>query len=232
MYVVKRPESLCTQAIAQIRRAIVLGQLAPGSMHSEQSLAADLSISRTPTREALLHLADEALVKFLPQRGVRVANIDAQKLGDVFEARTAIEGHCAFLLAKRPRKEALAALEVTLRRQQDIIEANDHVRWVEANMEFHTALVGGVRNEEMDKTMVGLASHSMRVGYRMIASQERMRELLTQHRAILEAIRAGDRDRARLLVGDHLDVCLLSIDQMISGSQVEEPGPRPKGRGR
>lgn len=66
MYVVARQQSLRSQAVDQLRGAIVTGKLEPGSMHSEQSIAADMAISRTPIREALLHLASEGLVEFVP----------------------------------------------------------------------------------------------------------------------------------------------------------------------
>lgn len=219
MYAVKRPESLRAQAVAQIRQAIVTGRLTPGSMHSEQTIAAGMSISRTPVREALLHLASEGLVEFVPQRGVRVTELNAEKLGDVFQVRTAIESYCAFVLAGRPSKNVLAALDVTLSRQEDIIDADDHLRWVEANMEFHTILVRSLENELMDKTLASLASHSMRIGYRMIARKERMRESLTEHRAIFEAIRRRDQDRARALAAEHLYVCTLLMNQMFSDLQ-------------
>ena len=72
MYVVARQQSLRSQAVDQLRGAIVTGKLEPGSMHSEHSIAADMAISRTPIREALLQLASEGLVEFVPQRGVRI----------------------------------------------------------------------------------------------------------------------------------------------------------------
>lgn len=231
MYLVKRPESLRAQAIAQIGEAIVTGQLAPGSLHSEQSLAADMSISRTPVREALLHLADNDLVEFVRQRGARVTKLAAEMLGDVFEARMAIESYCVFLLAAQPPKELLAALDAALRREQAAIDANDHPRWVEANMEFHTILVRGMENAQLDKTMANLAGHSMRIGYHMIASKERMCESLAQHRGIFEAIRAGEQDRARSLVINHLYVCTLLVDEMFTDVQAPAPEPPPKKHG-
>jgi DNA-binding GntR family transcriptional regulator len=195
-------------------------------MHSEQSIAAGMSISRTPVREALLQLATEGLVEFVPQRGVRVTELNAEKLGDVFQVRTAIESYCAFVLAARPRKDILAALDVTLSRQEDIIDADDHLRWVEANMEFHTILVGSLENELMDKTLASLASHSMRIGYRMIARKERMRESLAEHRAIFEAIRRRAQDRARALAAEHLYVCTLLMNQMFSDLDSERLRPK------
>jgi len=229
MYVVKRPESLRAQAIVQIRQAVVTGRFAPLSMHSEQSIAAGMSISRTPVREALLQLASEGLVEFVAQRGVRVTELNADLLGNVFQCRAAIESYCAFIVAARPRKDVLAALDVVLSRQEDIIDADDHLRWVEANMEFHTILVRSAGNALMDQTLASLASHSMRIGYRMIARKQRMRESLAEHRAIFEAIRRRDQDRARALAAEHLYVGMLLINQMFSDLQNGARDAAPKG---
>ena len=68
----------------------------------------------------------------------------------------------------------------------------------------------------MDKALASLASHSMRIGYRMIARKQRMRESLAEHRAIFEAIRRRDQDRARSLTAEHLYVCTLLMNQMFS----------------
>jgi len=125
MYVVKRPESLRTQAIVQIRQAIVTGQLAPRSMHSEQSIAATMSISRTPVREALLQLASEGLVEFMPQRGVRVTELNADWLGNVFQFRAAISKAIAPRRSPRAAQGCPRALDVALSRQEDIIDADD-----------------------------------------------------------------------------------------------------------
>jgi len=83
LFSVKRAMSLRAQAIEQIRQAIITGFLAPGSMHSEQAIAAKMSISRTPVREALLHLEREGLVEFVPQRGARIREFDPKHLAEV-----------------------------------------------------------------------------------------------------------------------------------------------------
>jgi DNA-binding GntR family transcriptional regulator len=231
MYVVKRQESLRVQAIVQIRQAIVTGQLAPNSMHSEQSIAGGMSISRTPVREALLQLESEGLVQFVPQRGVRIAELNPDHLREVYQFRAAIESYCASALAARPRKDVLAALDIALSRQEDIIDADDHLRWVEANMEFHTVLVRSAENGLINKSWASLASHSMRIGYRMVARTERMRESLAEERAIYEAIRRRDQDRARTLAAEHLYVSTLLMNQMFSDLQAKPaPVSRPRKR--
>jgi DNA-binding GntR family transcriptional regulator len=73
MFVLARQQSPRSQAVSQLCNAIVTGQLEPGSMHSEQSIAAGMAFSRIPIREALLQVAREGLVEFVPHRGVRIA---------------------------------------------------------------------------------------------------------------------------------------------------------------
>jgi DNA-binding GntR family transcriptional regulator len=221
MYAVKRPESLRAQAVAQIRLAIVTGRLAAGSMHSEQTIAAGMTISRTPVREALLQLATEGLVEFVPQRGVRVTELDAGHLGHVFQFRAAIETYCAAALAAHPRKEVLAALDAALGRQDDLIAAGDHPGWVEANMEFHAILVRGAGNPLLDQAFAGLASHAMRLSHRMEAGKARMRASLAAQRAIADAIRRRDPERARKLAGELLSVSALLMNQMFSEPAAE-----------
>jgi DNA-binding GntR family transcriptional regulator len=222
MYAVARAQSLRSQAIEQIRKAIVAGTLKPGSMHSEQSIAVAMAISRTPIREALLQLSGEGLVEFIPQRGVRITEVDPAHLVQVFEFRAAIEGHCAAQLARKPNPEVLAELEAELDRQRALIRKDDRLAWVQANMDFHTKLVAGSNNRLMLETLAPLASHTMRIGYRMNYRRQRMEESVDEHSAVVDAIRRRDADRARELASEHLYITTVLMKQMVN--DLYEPG--------
>jgi DNA-binding GntR family transcriptional regulator len=216
MYAVARAQSLREQAIEQLRKAIVSGQLKPGSMHSEQSIAATMAISRTPIREALLQLSSESLVEFIPQRGVRITAVDPEHLVQVFEFRAAIEGHCAAQLARKGDPAVLAELEAELDRQRDLIRADDRLVWVQANMDFHTKLVAASNNRLMLETLAPLGSHTMRIGYRMNLRRQRMDESIEEHSAVVDAIRHRDPERARQLASEHLYITTVLMKQMIN----------------
>jgi DNA-binding GntR family transcriptional regulator len=216
MYVVARQQSLRSQAVDQLRGAIVSGRLEPGSMHSEQSIAADMTISRTPIREALLQLASEGLVEFVPQRGVRITEFNAEHLAQVFQFRAAIEGFCAAKLASQPQPEALTQLDAELERQSAIIGADDRLAWVQANMDFHARIVATAGNRLMVDALASLASHTMRIGYRMNHRRQRMQESVDEHSAVVEAIRRRDPDRARALASEHLYVTTVLMKQMFA----------------
>jgi DNA-binding GntR family transcriptional regulator len=185
-------------------------------MHSEQSIAADMAISRTPIREALLQLASEGLVEFVPQRGVRITEFNAEHLAQVFQFRAAIEGFCAAKLAAQSHPDALARLDAELERQRSIIDADDRLAWVKANMDFHTQIGSSAGNELMVDALALLASHTMRIGYRMNYRRQRMQESVDEHSAVVEAIRRRDPERARALAAEHLYVTTLLMKQMFA----------------
>jgi DNA-binding GntR family transcriptional regulator len=214
LFSVKRGTSLRVQAIEQIRKAIITGILEPGSMHSEQAIAAKMSISRTPVREALLQLEREGLAEFVPQRGARIREFDPRHLAEVLELRSAIEGYCAAALASNRTSDASVLLERELERQKAIIDAGDQLAWVIANMEFHTLLVASLDNNMFNEGMLPLASHTMRIGFRMNARKERMKESLREHSALVSAIRRGDPEKARALAVEHLYVTKVLMKQM------------------
>jgi DNA-binding GntR family transcriptional regulator len=216
IFVVKRAPSLRLQAVEQLRQAIITSALEPGSIHSEQAIATRMSISRTPVREALLQLEREGLVEFIPQRGARIRELDPEHLAHVFELRAALEGYCAATLATKKKPGVVARLESELKRQRAIIDGDDHLAWVLANMDFHTAIVSGIDNPLFNETLSPLATHTMRIGYRMIARRKRMEESFDEHAGIVDAIRRGDEDKARERAAEHMYVTVVLMKQLFS----------------
>jgi len=227
MFNVRRPQSLRLQAVDQIRHAIVTGQMEPGSLHSEQAVASRMGISRTPVREALLQLTHEGLVEFVPHRGARVRDFDPVHLSHVFELRAAMESYCAACLARKHTADMVTKLEHELDRQLSIIKRDDGLAWVIANMDFHILLVSSLNNNLFDEAMPPLASHTMRIGYRMNARKERMKESHQEHSEIVKAIRNGDEEKARALTASHLYVTAILMKQLFSdlGDDLRKKNP-------
>ena len=85
-------ESRVDQAYAEIRRRILDNYYAPGHHVLEQELAADLGMSRTPVREALVKLQNERFVQLIPRHGMRVVPLSIQELREVYDTvRSALE---------------------------------------------------------------------------------------------------------------------------------------------
>jgi len=213
---VQRTLSLRDKALLQLRKAIVIGRLEPGSLHSEQTIAARLGLSRTPIREALLQLAGEGLIVFLPNRGAQIVDLDATHLAQVLQFRAAIEGCGASRMAANPNPKRIAKLEAELKRQRAILRGGERLQWVDANTDFHTLLAEASENRLMIEAFGPLASHTKRLGYRMNHRTQRMQESLDEHSAIVDAIRRGDIDRARTMAEEHLYVTTVLMKQLFT----------------
>jgi DNA-binding GntR family transcriptional regulator len=215
-YKVVRQPSFRSQAIDQIRHAIVWGELAPGSMHSETTIAKTLSISRTPVREALLQLAQEGLVEFVPQRGVRIADFDPIYLNHMFQLRAAIESFCADQLAANPDRELIATFKRELERQKVLVESSNTYEWPQANVDFHSLIVRSANNPLIDEVVRPLVSHTMRFGFHTNSRNSRMNQSLVEHRAIVEAIERGDRNAARSIAANHMLHAASLMEKVVS----------------
>lgn len=219
---IQRSPTLRDKAIAHLREAIVVGDLAPASLHSEQTIAQRLGLSRTPIREALLQLSSEGLVTFIPNRGARIVELDPEHLAYVLQFRAAIEGCGASRMAAAADPKRLARLDAELKRQRAIIKKGDRLAWVGANADFHAIIAESSENRLMIEAFAPLATHTKRLGYCMNQRTQRMRESLDEHSAIVDAIKRGDADRARTMAEEHLYVTTVLMKQLFADLGLED----------
>ena len=98
-----------------IRDKVLAGQLQPNVLYSETRMAAELNISRTPMKDALVRLSQEKLIDILPSKGFRLHQMSGEDILQTYQARTAVEGFCAMQLARNRRTPAGAVLLQNLR---------------------------------------------------------------------------------------------------------------------
>src|ERR1700712_4805388 len=105
-------------AYEHMKEQIVLGTLAGGEMISEGEVATELSISRTPVREAFLRLQAEGWMRLYPKRGALIVAVTPDEIDDVLAARQLVEGNAAALVAEDTagRPALLARLDDCLNR--------------------------------------------------------------------------------------------------------------------
>ncbi|WP_435175230.1 GntR family transcriptional regulator [Actinacidiphila sp. bgisy145] len=177
-------------------------RLAPGSCLSETEIAERLHVSRTPVREAIARLADAGLVHVVPQVGTRVGLI---RLWDVAEAcfvRESLEVS-AFEAACRSPALDTGALRDLLDRQEDSYRAGDHDAFFQADEALHAevfALSGYLRAWQAVQRMKLQLDRLRRLAQPDTAS---MRDLIDEHRLIVDALSARDAEGGRRLISRH-----------------------------
>jgi DNA-binding GntR family transcriptional regulator len=190
--------SFVEQAYREIRRRILDNEYPPAHQVLEHELAADLGMSRTPVREALVRLQNENFVQLIPRHGMRVVPLSLQDLRDVYEVLTALELTAIEKFARsKPDAEALGALDDALDEMDRAIKQRDRDAWVRADERFHRMLLDFCGNARL----VTLAYSLWDQGHRARMTTVRLRPMLSasnrEHRALVDAIRRGDWNRAR-----------------------------------
>jgi DNA-binding GntR family transcriptional regulator len=198
--------SATATAYAYAKERLLDGRFAAGVLLSENEIARDLEISRTPVREAFLLLEAEGLLELYPRRGALVTPISPTESDDVLEARLLTEGFCAgSVLAPDPALDALLA-EAIAAQEQALTEERvaGHVFTV-ADRDFHRAIVAAHGNDILLRQYDALRDRQQRIAATAVArSRERIEQFVTEHREIAAALQAGDGELAKALVEDHI----------------------------
>ena len=203
-----------------IRRAILDGTLRPGQRLTEEKLAADLQISRTPVREALRVLQAEGLVESTPYQGSTVRAYAIEELDDIYQLRAVLEGHAARRAAERITEDDAATLHESCTRLVSLGDATDEnvAQIVEENLFFHTKILeiaGSSRLAAMVRKVIELPL--VYKSYHWYSpDQKRMSE--QAHGRLTQALSAGDADRAEVIMRTHVydgrDVLLAHMDSI------------------
>lgn len=214
--------SLHGQVAAEIGSRIMGGRLAPGSvLPNEAALGVELGVSRTVLREAIKMLAAKGLVESRPKIGTRVRareqwnTLDPDVLAwrlaagdvlryadDLIEVRRIIEPAGAALAATRASERDLTLIEQAYR---DMEAAGADVdASVEPDLRFHLAILAAARNEFLHP-LGALIETALASSFKLSGSNPGAQyRSLPRHRAVLDAIRAGAPERARLAMDDLL----------------------------
>ncbi len=210
------PVPLRQRAYEHVQAMILSGQLKPGSVVSEQSIATELGMSRTPVREAIRHLERDGMLEPVPRYGTVVRDVDRRDLAELFELREALEPFAVARAAGRLAREDLAALEGSCKEMRALatglgrsrdraLDPGGMRRLLEADMAFHLTLLRAAGNPRLLKIV---ADSRVLAGVLGARRQEHTREVLLrtcrEHEAILSAAAAGDARAASRLMARHI----------------------------
>ena len=212
-------DALYMQIVERIRQWILTGALKDGDLlPSERDLAQMFDVSRVPVREALKVLEFLGAVKHIRVKGVYVkkiginhvlSNIDflmtnpTHLLTDLYEARQGLEAEAALLASERATDQDLLQIESEIMEMEKIIALGGNAS--EASVQFHTAVIAASHNAlliRINEMFIDLLRFSRS---RSLQQQSRYKDVLSDHRFILEKIRQHDGEGAARALREHLE---------------------------
>jgi len=202
---IKQPESLARMAYEAIRQSILSGQWKLGELYNEKAIAADLGISRTPVREALLELASQDLIIFLPRRGLMVNRFTRRDVDEIFELRKAIELAAVEKITVAAPPFDLFEIEESLLNQRKAVKQKDYLAFMEADRLFHTSFSELTNNRRLIAILDNIRDMIHVMGAKALALEGRAIEVIEEHQTIFEAVKKGNIEEARKSMAYHLD---------------------------
>jgi DNA-binding GntR family transcriptional regulator len=141
--------SLETIAYTSIREKIISCEYFPGTILSENELAAELNMSRTPIRSALSHLESEGYIVTIHKRGIKVKDLSYKEIVDMYEVMQSMLEHVLDTFAKRGEPLPASPLKEHLDQQLSASAANDYRSYIEHSLLFRRAIISISNNETM-----------------------------------------------------------------------------------
>lgn len=193
-----------------LRQAILKGELQPGERLMEIKLAEALGVSRTPIREAIRKLELEGLVVMIPRKGAAVANITEKDTKDVLEVRRTLEMFAVEVACDRITEEQISRLEEAAK-EFEASKGADLIRIAETDMKFHEIIYEATWNDRLMQMLNNLRENMYRYRIEYLKDPHYYDSLVNEHRQILEAIKTGDKETARVCMRNHIDNQQLAV---------------------
>jgi len=195
--------SAAHHAYVFVKERLLDGRFASGTLLSENEIARQLEISRTPVRQAFLQLETEEILELYPRRGALVKPVSTSDAYDVLEVRLLVETHCAERAARRGASLA-AAFRDSLAEQERTLETGG-TGFAVADRQFHRLIVAANENRILMRQYDALRDRQQRMLATAIALDETLIvQFIAEHRQIAGAIERGDGRAAADLVTAHL----------------------------
>lgn len=194
-----------------LRSDIVTMKMPPGTPVSEKELTQQYGISRTPVREAVLRLADERLVEVIPKSGTFVARISIAALREALVARRALEAVTVRAAAETASASQILQLRAIIQRQREDAEAGNEGAFHHSDEEFHAGIASAGNYPGIWDIIQQVKVHIDRYRLLTLPQPGRMKLVMEEHSAVLDAIADRDADLAVARMDAHLNKLRLDI---------------------
>ncbi len=204
LYTKMPKESARDYALRVLKGNIISLDLKPGTTISENELATEIGISRTPVREAIIELAKAYLIEIYPQRGSFVSLIDPKMVEEARFLRRVMDTAVIEEVCETCDEEGIRLLEENVELQEFYLSKGTPEKIFDLDNKFHRDIYVVAKKDIIYDIHSTLMIHFDRVRNLSVVTV-RNYGIVGEHRAMLEAIKAKDKEEASRLVAKHLD---------------------------
>lgn len=214
----KRPMDLTEWAYNSIKQAILNNTLTANSQINIDEMAAQLNISRTPVREALMQLQNKGLVRIIPHVGCFVCGITREEFCEVFELRAVIESYAARRAAETMTEEELQHWVEHVNQSEHAVRQGDLREFNVLETIIHDSLIVNLHNRRILDVMDMVADNIYRERMIAMGSIENIERSLEEHRLVVEAIMSCQPDAAAAAMEQHVRNVQHRIEKIVFDS--------------
>jgi GntR family transcriptional regulator, rspAB operon transcriptional repressor len=204
-------ETAASRIERELRTQIIDLSIKPGERLSETEIAERFHVSRQPVREAFIALMRAGLLDIQPQRGTVVVKLSVRRMLDARFIREALELAIVRRACERFDQHYLERARALIEAQAKAVEEDDHRTFQRLDTLFHITLAAGADCAAAWGAIEQQKAHMDRVCALTLHSVGTMGPLVEQHRAILDAIAAGDAASAVEAMTHHLNEILKAV---------------------
>jgi DNA-binding GntR family transcriptional regulator len=187
-----------------LRKSIMNLNLAPGTAISEKEISLLYKVSRTPVREAFIHLSKEGLVKVIPQRETLVSLIDFVRVEQELFLRESLEMAVLKPFLNQCRPQHISALEELVETQAAAADRNEFITFINDDDRFHRVFFEAAGHQLGWEVLEIMCGHYHRVRLLTVWLNGIARNIVSQHKEILGFIKKQDLHGVRLKLNQHL----------------------------
>lgn len=216
-------EKLSNQIYGVLKEMIADHRFQPGCRLNIESIARELDVSRTPVWEAVRRLEQEGLVENIPNRGVFMSALTAEKVLDLYAVREVLEGMAARLAATRIDDHALDRMSECLEKQREVIEQQDLVAYSKLDFEFHATVYDACGNEWLRELLETIKNKMRPLTLHM---QPDFFILIDHHAELIRALRGRDPGKAEQAFRRHNQYMMAQIREDVDAGRWKQLGGR------
>lgn len=203
--------TISEQVYMDIKNSILKGKYKGGNELNEITLSEELSVSRTPVREALKRLEKDSLIRITPHKGAMVVEPTLNDVLELSSIREVVEGLAAKMAAKRIRDEEIAVIQAEFPDFNEALTPANYIKAYEAGTKLHDLIVEKAGSKRIGDIINNLKAQIELVTFKNAEIPGRYEAAFKEHQDIINALKMHDDEAAEKAMKTHIKNVMMSL---------------------